>query len=120
MYCNHCGKLIQDDANVCAYCGKTIGATVVRKRLMRMRTNRKIAGVCAGFAEYFDLDVTLVRVIWLITAFMPIGLSVIGYLVAWIVMPEEPLLLPASASQPPLGQFPSSGFPATQYPASQS
>ena len=35
---------------------------------MRPRFDRKIAGVCAGVAEYFDLDVTLVRVVWLITA----------------------------------------------------
>ena len=59
MYCNYCGKVIQDDANVCAYCGKRIGSIESRHRLMRSRTDRKIAGVCAGFAEYFDLDVTL-------------------------------------------------------------
>jgi phage shock protein PspC (stress-responsive transcriptional regulator) len=42
-------------------------------------------------AEYFDLDVTLVRVLWLvITFFTAIFLGVIAYIVAWIVMPEEP------------------------------
>jgi rRNA maturation endonuclease Nob1 len=51
MYCNYCGKVIQDDANVCAYCGTRVGAVIARKRLMRPRTDRKIAGVCAGFAE---------------------------------------------------------------------
>ena len=55
---------------------------------------RKIAGVCLGFSEYFDIDVTLVRVVWLIVAFMG-GCGFLGYLIAWIVMPEEPLLLPA-------------------------
>jgi hypothetical protein len=57
MYCNYCGKVIQDDANVCAYCGTRVGAVTARKRLVRPRADRKIAGVCAGFAEYFDLDV---------------------------------------------------------------
>jgi phage shock protein C len=67
-----------------------------RKRLMRPRANRKIAGVCAGLAEYFDLDVTLVRVLWLvITFFSALVFGTVGYIVAWIVMPEEPEYLPA-------------------------
>ena len=98
MYCNYCGKVIQDDANVCAYCGTRVGSVLARKRLIRPREGRKIAGVCAGFAEYFDVDVTMVRVIWLISAFLGAGLSVIAYFVAWIVMPEQPLLLPAPAA----------------------
>ena len=95
MYCNYCGKVIQDDANHCAYCGTRVGTVLARKRLVRPR-NRKIAGVCAGLAEYFDLDVILVRVLWLIvTFFSGIIPGVIGYVVAWIVMPEEPAVLPA-------------------------
>lgn len=91
MYCNYCGKVIQDDANLCAYCGKRIGSVLARKRLMRPRGHRKIAGVCAGLAEYFDLDVTLVRVLWLIaTFFSALFPGFLLYIVAWIVMPEEP------------------------------
>jgi phage shock protein PspC (stress-responsive transcriptional regulator) len=60
------------------------------------RGDRKIAGVCAGFAEYFDLDVTLVRLVWLITAVMT-GVGLLSYPIAWVVMPEEPLRLEAPA-----------------------
>jgi phage shock protein C len=97
MYCNYCGKVIQDDAAVCAYCGVRVGGSVARIRLVRPRVGRKIAGVCLGFSEYFDIDVALVRVVWLIVALMTC-VGFLPYLIAWIVMPEEPLLLSAPAS----------------------
>jgi len=99
MYCNYCGKVIQDDAAVCAYCGVRVAASVARTKLVRPRLGRKVAGVCLGFSEYFDVDVTLVRVAWLVTAFMT-GFGFLAYVIAWIVMPEERLLLQAPVTAP--------------------
>lgn len=59
----------------------------MKKRLQRSK-NKMIGGVCAGFANYLNMDVTLMRIIW---AFL-FGLGTIGfwgYLICWIIMPEE-------------------------------
>jgi len=60
------------------------------KRLTLSATDKKIAGVCGGFAEYFNIDPTIVRiavvVFALITALIPVS---VGYLLAWIIMPAE-------------------------------
>jgi phage shock protein C len=61
----------------------------VRNRLMRPRQDRKIAGVCAALANYFDVDVTLVRVVWLILVIFG-GTGLLAYIIGWIVIPEEP------------------------------
>ncbi len=59
------------------------------KNLMRSRSDEKIAGVCGGFADYLEVDVTLVRLIWIAAIFLG-GWGLIAYIVAWIVMPLEP------------------------------
>jgi phage shock protein C len=83
-----------------------VGFVAGRQKLMRPpkhSPDRKIAGVCAGFAEYFDLDVTIVRVVWLIVALFGGG-GVLAYIIAWIVMPEAPEVVmvasPAATVQP--------------------
>ena len=103
MYCNYCGKVIQDDANICAYCGVRVGGVIARKRLVRPRVGRAIAGVCAGVAAYFDIDVTVVRLVWLLVGIMT-GIGLLSYPIAWIVIPEEPLMLSAPAGYPVTGQ----------------
>lgn len=59
------------------------------KRLYRSRRSRMIAGVCGGIAEYFGIDPTVVRIAFLVSLLIP-GPQAIFYLVAWIVIPEEP------------------------------
>lgn len=59
------------------------------KRLYRSKSDRMIAGVCGGVAQYFGLDPILIRIIWALAFFVG-GSGLIAYIVAWIVMPENP------------------------------
>lgn len=59
------------------------------KVLVRPRKGRTVAGVCAGIAEYFGVDVTLVRVIVATIAVITGGAGVLAYLVAWAIIPDE-------------------------------
>jgi phage shock protein C len=60
------------------------------KRLQRSRTERIIGGVCGGLGEYFNVDPTLVRVLWVIVTLMG-GAGILAYLILWIVVPQEPV-----------------------------
>ena len=69
-------------------------APVTRPQLLRSRTDRRIAGVCGGLAEYFAVDPTIVRVAWVVLSIVPgaIVCGVIAYLVAWFVVPTAPMV----------------------------
>ena len=58
----------------------------MNKRLMRSGRDKKIAGVCAGVANYLDMDPTIVRVIWGVLAF-GYGAGIVAYIILWIIAP---------------------------------
>jgi phage shock protein C len=60
------------------------------RKLYRSRTNRQLAGVCGGLAQYFNADPTLIRVLFVVLALLG-GPGLLIYLVLWIVVPEEPV-----------------------------
>ncbi|MBN1148332.1 MAG: PspC domain-containing protein [Anaerolineales bacterium] len=60
------------------------------KKLYRSRTDRMIGGVCGGLGEYFNIDPTLVRVLFIFTALFG-GPGLIAYLIMLIIVPEEPM-----------------------------
>ncbi|MBR6199285.1 MAG: PspC domain-containing protein [Spirochaetales bacterium] len=63
----------------------------MEKKLCRSSTDKKLFGVCGGLAEYFGMDSTVMRVIWvLVTLLTGIGLSlIVVYLIMGLVMPEN-------------------------------
>ena len=104
MYCTKCGTENSDTARFCTSCGASTvpgaasdagagyaaaGTAARPRKLRRIIAEKKLAGVCAGFAEYFDMDVTLVRLIWLGLVLCPPAPGLIIYLVAWAILPKE-------------------------------
>jgi len=68
------------------------------EKLFRSRTQRMIAGVCGGLAEYFDIDPTLVRLI-AVALTLAGGSGILAYFIFWLVVPQKPLNL-ASVDNP--------------------
>lgn len=94
MACTRCQHELPDDANYCLNCGADQRAPSpprTRRPLRRSIADRKIAGVCGGLAEYLGVEVTIVRLLWVIVAIVPGAVfgGVIAYLVAWLLMPED-------------------------------
>jgi phage shock protein C len=58
------------------------------RKLYRSSTNRMLAGVCGGLAEYFNLDPTLIRVLFVVLAVLG-GSGVVLYLAMWIIVPKQ-------------------------------
>ena len=57
------------------------------KRLYRSKENKKIAGICTGIGDYFDIDPIIIRLLFLVALFLGGGLIV--YIIAWIMIPYK-------------------------------
>jgi phage shock protein C len=64
------------------------------KKLYRSRKQRMIAGVCGGLGEYFGVDPTVMRVLFVVATVLGFGSAILVYLVLLIIVPEEPLESP--------------------------
>lgn len=127
MYCTACGTQLRDTDRFCFNCGKATTEAAARwrygspKRLVRPMDQKVIGGVCAGFAQYLDVDVVLMRILWLCFAIFT-GIGFIVYLICWIVMPrQQPLpgpsyAAPVSDASPAVNEAP----PAPAAPTSSS
>lgn len=60
----------------------------MEKRLYRSKHDQKLAGVCGGIAEYFEIDSTIVRLLWLVSVFA-LGTGVLIYIIAALIIPEK-------------------------------
>ena len=89
MTCIKCHRELEDGSSYCRFCGAAIGTVDQSRRFVRLPDQGKIAGVCAGLANYLKVDVTLVRLVWVILSIVPgvfIG-GVVAYVAAWLLTP---------------------------------
>lgn len=93
MYCVRCGTELPETASYCMQCGAATDRVraVPAEPLLRSATDRKIAGICGGLAKYLAMDPTVVRVLWLLLTFGLPPAGILGYIAAWILVPQEPL-----------------------------
>ena len=115
MACLRCQRELASDASYCSFCGaqqnpndaerqgprRNSAPRWASRQLVRITADQKFAGVCAGIADYLDVDVALVRALWLALSIVPgaiIG-GVLAYLLAWFVMPEGQASRPLSANR---------------------
>ena len=109
MYCTSCGTQGGDTDKFCRECGQQTpagrearqqgaSAAGAPQRLYRVMWDKKIAGVCSGFAQYLDVDVTLVRLAFVAGSLFSCGLGLLAYIAAWIIMPSDRYVRPLSAT----------------------
>ena len=106
MFCTQCGAELRADDRYCSGCGVRTGVGApppAPRQLMLDKRNKKVAGVCAGLARYLEVDVILVRVIWLAFA-IGTGMGFVAYLAAWIIMPSDYGVAPQPATPAPYPQ----------------
>jgi phage shock protein PspC (stress-responsive transcriptional regulator) len=96
MLCPNCQKDIAAGSKFCYSCGAKQAETgssaappmyAERKRLVRSTNDRKVAGVCGGLADYFDLDPTIIRVVWVLAVLCG-GTGLLAYIILWVAVPE--------------------------------
>ena len=113
MNCRNCGAAYGVGANFCAICGSRIWQATPAANvqqpvtgLLRLHEGRAIAGVCAGLSWYYGWDLAAVRILTVLSAILIFPIGIVAYLVAWMVIPEAPLLVMQQPVQQPMQQNP--------------
>ena len=111
IFCQNCGAANEDFAEFCASCGEkiamerkekaasstsqanttqTASSTSATKKLFRSRDNKMLTGLSAGLAKYYDMDVDMVRLLWVVFFVVSGGIVLLVYLIMAMAIPLEP------------------------------
>ncbi len=64
--------------------------TYKEKRLYRSGSDRVLGGVCGGIGKYLNIDPVIIRLLWVVGTLISIGIGIIVYVIAWIIVPRDP------------------------------
>jgi len=116
MICTICNSEVQSGARFCSACGQRIAPAYIpvqdaaaQAGLVRPREGRKIAGVCAGFAQRYGWDATIVRLLLVLAVLVGCGTPFLAYIVAWVVMPNGPFYVTTAYEAQPAAVQPEQG-----------
>ena len=114
MVCTACGQQMNTEARFCCHCGKPMQAVqqpwnFYTERVTRPRFGRMLGGVCAGVANHFGWDITLVRLLTVVFFFLGCGSLLLAYIAAWIIIPNEPYFYMPPGNYPPVQPTPYAG-----------
>ena len=60
------------------------------KRLYRSANDKVVGGVCGGIAEYLNVDPVVIRLAWILLTLLSMGAGIVGYIIAWAIIPKNP------------------------------
>lgn len=111
MNCGNCGNANEQGSEFCSSCGTKLNLAndslpnsqtstspppyASRGKLYRSRDDRWVGGVSGGIGEHYDIDPNMIRINWLILIFTR-GTGVLAYIIAWFIIPENPIVKPRS------------------------
>ena len=114
MACVGCGESVAAGARFCSTCGRAVTYAAVPppppqvrssaftagtlEGLYRPREGRMVAGVCKGFAQRYGWDVSIVRLVLVLSVVFGAGVPLLAYGIAWVVMPNGQFALPSQVS----------------------
>jgi phage shock protein PspC (stress-responsive transcriptional regulator) len=102
--CPQCAEEIRAAAIRCRYCGSRLDGGALTRGWYRSRTNRMVAGVCAGLAEEFGVSVTIWRLAFVLATLTSAGMGLVVYLALWVIMPLQSEGRPGADALPPPGR----------------
>ena len=85
----NCLSPLRDKEKACTFAPETKNKSKMNKKLYRSMTDKRLCGICGGLGEYFEIDPTIIRLIWVILTFCSFGCGFWAYIIAALIVPKQ-------------------------------